>query len=137
MAIHYWMVKTEPGAFSFDDLERDGWTCWDGVRNHQAKKNLATMALNDWVLVYHSITDKAVVGLAKVSKTAYPDPSDSAWTSVDIVPVARFQQPVTLAEIKAASDLQNLPLIKQSRLSVMPLAQKDFEKLLAMGGIAS
>ena len=131
----YWLVKTEPSEFSFDDLLRDGVTVWDGVRNHQAKKNLMAMAIGDWVLLYHSVTEKAVVGLAKVSKAAYADPTDNPderWQVVEIEPVKPFHTRVTLAMIKATATLAEIPLIRQSRLSVMPLSARDFDTLLAL-----
>ncbi|MEB3244411.1 MAG: EVE domain-containing protein [Vampirovibrionales bacterium] len=133
---NYWLVKTEPGEFSFEDLIRDKKTVWDGVRNHQAKKNMMQMALGDLVLVYHSVTQKALAGLAKVSKTAYPDPNDNPqnnWQVVEIVPVKALTQPVSLADIKATPSLADIALIKQSRLSVMPLSAEAFNTLLAMG----
>jgi predicted RNA-binding protein with PUA-like domain len=132
----YWLVKTEPSEFSFDDLLRDGVTVWDGVRNHQAKKNLMAMAIDDWVLVYHSVSEKAVAGLAKVSKAAYVDPKDNpdqSWQVVEIKPVKPMRTRVTLAMIKATASLAQIPLIRQSRLSVMPLSDSDFDTLLALG----
>lgn len=133
---HHWLVKTEPGEFSFQDLERDGKTVWDGVRNYQARNNLMAMAVGDAVLVYHSIRDKAVVGLAQVSRSAYPDPKDNpekTWQVVEIVPIRPFRQPVTLDVIKQTPDLANIALIRQSRLSVMPLKPEEFKTLLEMG----
>jgi predicted RNA-binding protein with PUA-like domain len=136
MAINYWLVKTEPGEFSFEDLVRDGVTVWDGVRNHQAKKNLMAMALGDRVLVYHSVSEKAVAGLAKVSKAAYADPKDNpdrTWQVVEIVPVKPLITRVTLGMIKGTPSLAQIPLIRQSRLSVMPVNEADFLTLLHLG----
>jgi predicted RNA-binding protein with PUA-like domain len=132
----YWLVKTEPGEFSFQDLMRDGKTVWDGIRNHQAKKNLSLMKVGDKVLVYHSVTDKEVVGLAEVTKTAYPDPKenpDKTWLVVELKPVAAFPKTVTLQDIKQTEALSQVALVKQVRLSVMPLTLEAFQCLLKMG----
>lgn len=134
--MQYWMMKTEPGEFSYDDLVRDGKTVWDGVRNYQARNNLKAMKKGDWALVYHSVTEKAIAGIAEVSREAYPDPTDNPkgdWVVVEIKPVKAFKTRVDLATIKATPALAELPLIKQSRLSVMPLSKKDFEFLTQMG----
>jgi predicted RNA-binding protein with PUA-like domain len=139
--MQYWMVKTEPGAFSWEDLVRDGSTVWDGVRNFQARNNLKAMKKGDPVLVYHSVTEKALVGIAQVTREQYPDPKDNPikkdgtqdWVVVDIKPVRPFKHRVSLAEIKATPELAEIPLIKQSRLSVIPLEKKDFDRLVAMG----
>jgi predicted RNA-binding protein with PUA-like domain len=137
--VNYWLVKTEPGEFSFEDLLRDGRTVWDGVRNFQARNNLSAMALGDLVLVYHSISHKAIVGVATVARSGYPDPTDNAkgqWIVVDLAPVKALASPVTLAQIKTDHYLSAMPLVKQSRLSVMPLSQADFNKVLALGETA-
>jgi predicted RNA-binding protein with PUA-like domain len=137
--MQYWMVKTEPGEFSFADLVRDGKTVWDGVRNHQAKKNLGLMKIGDRVLVYHSVTDKEVVGLAEVSREAYPDPTENptgTWLVVEIKPVKPFKQPVSLQTVKETPELAEIALVRQSRLSVMPLEQAAFERLLTLGGLS-
>lgn len=133
----YWLMKTEPGEFSYEDLMRDGKTVWDGVRNHQAKKNMATMKLGDQVLIYHSVTDKAVVGIAEVSKTAYPDPTDpeKKWLVVEVKPVQKLKQPVSLQQVKETASLANIALVRQARLSVMPLEEKAFNTVLEMGGL--
>ncbi len=130
--MNYWLVKQEPEAYSFDDLVTDGRTDWTGVRNFQARNNLQEMKKGDKVLFYHSVSEKAVVGVAKVSKTAFPDPTDEKWIAVEIEPVKKFKKPVSLAEIKANKALDQLPLIKQSRLSVMPLSADAFEEILSM-----
>lgn len=134
----YWMMKTEPNEFSYQDLERDGWTHWDGVRNYQAQNNMKAMAVDDLVLLYHSVGPKEVVGVARVSREAYPDPTEpegSRWILVDIKPVRPLKQPVHLSTIKAHETLAEIPLVKQSRLSVMPLDKKDFADLLKLGGV--
>jgi len=133
---HYWILKSEPSAFSYQDLERDGKTVWDGVRNYQARNNLKLMALNDAVLIYHSVTEKALVGIAKVSKTHYPDPTDNpkgGWVVVEIKPVRALKRPVSLAEIKADPNLADLPLIRQSRLSVIPISKEHYDYLVTLG----
>jgi predicted RNA-binding protein with PUA-like domain len=139
-AMQYWLMKTEPGAFSFDDLIRDGKTVWDGVRNFQARNNLKAMKKGDRVLIYHSVTEKALVGIAEVSREHYPDPTDNPkgdWAVVDVIPVGKLKRPLTLAEIKANQELADLPLIRQSRLSVMPLDKKFFDKLVSLSDTSS
>lgn len=128
--MNYWMVKQEPEKYSFDDLLKDGKTVWDGVRNYQARNNLREMRVGDQVLFYHSVSEKSVVGLAEVSRESFPDPSDEKWIAVEIQPIEKFAKAVTLDEIKAAKDLENIALIKQSRLSVMPLTRAEFETIL-------
>lgn len=133
--MHYWMMKTEPGEFSFEDLVRDGSTVWDGVRNYQARNNMKAMKKGDQVLIYHSVTEKALAGIAKVSKEFYPDPTDNPkgdWVVVQIEPVKPLKRKVTLAEVKETPALSDIPLIKQSRLSVMPLDKADFDQLVAL-----
>lgn len=127
--MNYWLVKQEPEKYSFDDLISDGKTIWDGVRNYQAKNNLRDMKTGDKVLFYHSVSEKSVVGLAEISKESFPDAADEKWIAVEIKPLEKFAKPVTLEEIKAHKDLQNIALIKQSRLSVMPLTKKEFETI--------
>lgn len=128
----YWMVKQEPEAYSFDDFLKDGKTDWTGVRNFQARNNLKAMKKGDEVLFYHSVSEKMVVGLAKVSKEAFPDPTDTDWIAVELKPVEKFKKPLSLAEIKDDSILKETPLIKQSRLSVMPLSKKEFERFIKL-----
>lgn len=133
--MQYWMMKTEPGEFSFEDLVRDGSTVWDGVRNFQARNNMKAMKKGDQVLIYHSVTEKALAGIAKVSKEHYPDPTDNPkgdWVVVQIEPVKPLKRKVTLAEVKNTPALAEIPLIKQSRLSVMPLSKSDFDQLVAL-----
>ena|SRR5688500_4050457 len=130
--MNYWLVKQEPEKYSFDDLIRDEKTVWDGVRNYQARNNLREMKRGDQVLFYHSGTEKAVVGIAEVSRENFPDPADEKWIAVEIKPVEKFKKAVTLDEIKAEKSLENIALIKQSRLSVMPLAREEFETIIKM-----
>ena len=131
--MNYWMVKQEPEKYSFDDLLHDGKTVWDGVRNYQARNNLREMRLADKVLFYHSVSEKAVVGLAEISRESFTDPTDEKWIAVEIKPVKKLAKAVTLDEIKALKDLENIALIKQSRLSVMPLTKAEFETILRLG----
>lgn len=134
--MQYWMMKTEPGEFSFEDLVRDGSTVWDGVRNFQARNNLKAMKKGDRALIYHSVTEKAVVGIAEVIREAYPDPKDNPkgdWVVVDIKPVEALKRRISLAEIKSDPALSNLPLIRQSRLSVLPLEKIDFDRIVKLG----
>lgn len=130
--MQYWLVKSEPETFSWEDLEKAGRTVWDGVRNYQARNYLKNMQIGDLVLFYHSVSEKAIVGLAKVIKTAYQDPTteDTHWVAVDIEPVQKLPKPITLEWIKNQPILQNIPLIKQSRLSVMPLNKEEFDYIM-------
>ncbi len=131
----FWMVKQEPEAYSWDDFVGDGSTAWTGVRNFQARNNLRAMKQGDSVLFYHSVSEKAVVGSATVSKTAFPDPTaaEGDWLSVQLVPKAPFRQPVTLRAIKEHPGLQGIALVRQSRLSVIPLLKEEFDLIVALG----
>jgi predicted RNA-binding protein with PUA-like domain len=132
----YWLVKQEPEAYSFDDLVRDGRTDWTGVRNFQARNNLRQMKAGDAVLFYHSGESKSVVGIAQVAQAPYPDPTadDEQWVAVDIKPVKPLKQPVPLAAMREHPKLATLLLIRQSRLSVMPVSKVEFETIVKMGG---
>ena len=131
----YWLVKTEPGAYSWQDLLDEGTACWDGVRNYQARNNLKAMKKNDRVLVYHSVGPREVVGVTRVTREHYPDPTtdDDRWVAVDLKAVKTVQQPVNLKQIKADELLQDIALVKHSRLSVMPLTRDEFERILELG----
>jgi predicted RNA-binding protein with PUA-like domain len=131
----YWLVKQEPEGYSWDDLVRDRGTEWTGVRNFQARNNLRQMKVGDRVLFYHSGEQKAVVGIAQVAKASYPDPSsdEAQWVAVDIKPLKPLREPVSLAEIKAEAKLGNMLLVRQSRLSVMPVTREEFETFVALG----
>src|SRR5882762_4300976 len=126
--MNHWLMKTEPGTFSWTDLEKVKTTVWDGVRNFQARNNLKAMKKGDVVLFYHSMDDKAVIGLARVSAEAYPDPKDKSWTVVDITAWKKLKRPVSLAEVKATKSLSNMVLVKNSRLSVQPVKEEEFDK---------
>jgi predicted RNA-binding protein with PUA-like domain len=130
----HWLVKTEPETFAWETLVRDGRACWDGVRNFTARNHLRAMRAGDTVLVYHSGDARAVVGIARVSREAYPDPTtdDERWTAVDVVPVRPLPRPVALAEIRAERALSALPLLRQPRLSVMPLPASAARRILAL-----
>lgn len=129
-----WLVKQEPADYPWAQLIAEGATAWTGVRNFQARNHLRAMQPGDPVLYYHSGTERAVVGLARVARAAYPDPTarDGDWVAVDLKPVRALPRPVSLAEIKADPALKNLPLIRQSRLSVMPVGESEFRRLLAL-----
>ncbi len=136
MTTQYWLVKSEPEAYSWDDLVRDGRTAWTGVRNYAARLHLKAMRVGDEILFYHSVEAKSVVGLARVSKTAFPDPTadEEGWVAVELVPVKPFAHPVTLAVIKAEASLQQIALVRQGRLSVMPLKPAEFARINKLGG---
>ena len=132
----YWLFKSEPAAYSFADLVRDGQTAWTGVRNAQARNNLALMAPGDEALIYHSVTEKAVVGRARVVAPAVPDATaeaGSGWVSVDVAAGPALAVPVPLAIIKADARLSEIGLVRQSRLSVVPLTADEYRALLALG----
>ena len=130
-----WLAKSEPETYSWDDFVREGRTDWTGVRNFQARNNLRLMKGGDRVLFYHSGTGKCVVGVAEVARAAYPDPTaaDPQWVAVDLKPVKPLNEPVPLASIRYHAKLANLPLIRQSQLSVMQLTKEEFETILVMG----
>ena len=135
MAKSFWLVKSEPNKYSWDQFVKDGSTYWDGVRNAQARNNLKAMKQGDGVLYYHSNEGKEVVGVARVTKTAYPDPTtdDERWVVVDLEPVKPLKRAVGLAEIKADAKLAKIPLVTQSRLSVMPIDKDAFDSIVALG----
>jgi predicted RNA-binding protein with PUA-like domain len=134
-----WLIKTEPETYSWDDLRRDKKTSWDGVRNYTARNNLKAMRKGDLCLVYHSVGPKEIVGIAEVSREAYPDPTVEAgdpdfkkgWVAVEVKPKQPLPRPVTLAEIKADKLLKHMQLVKQSRLSVCPVTAQQWDAILA------
>ncbi len=134
--MNYWLVKSEPEAYSWTTFVKDGGTAWTGVRNFQARIYLRAMRSGDLVCFYHSVTDKQVVGLAKVAKEAYPDATakEGDWSCVDLAPVKPLVKPVPLDTIKADKVLAEIPLVRQSRLSVSPLTKEQFARLLTLGG---
>jgi predicted RNA-binding protein with PUA-like domain len=136
--VKHWLVKTEPEAYSFAQLQKDKRTAWTGIRNYSARINLRAMAKGDEVFVYHSVSEKAVVGLATVVKTAYPDPTvkpgeKAEWFCVDLKAVRALPKPVTLEAIKAHRSLKDMLLVRQSRLSVAPVSEKEAAELRKMG----
>lgn len=131
--MNYWMVKSEPASYSWDDFSAKQEEVWDGVRNYQARNSLRDMRLGDAVLFYHSGKVKAVVGIAEVSQEAFPDPKDSAWIAVKLKAKRPLKSPVTLEMIKSEYRLSELPMLKQSRLSVLPVGKEEFDLLLKMG----
>ena len=131
----FWIVKQEPSQYSWQQFEKDGSTYWDGVRNYQARNNLKAMKKGDKLLFYHSVIGKEIVGIAEVTRESYPDPTtnDERWVVVDLKPLKAFKVPVPLEIIKTHQELSDIPLIKQSRLSVMPIKKKEFQVLLKLG----
>ncbi len=134
MAKQYWLVKQEPEAYPWADFVKDGKTAWTGVRNFQARNNLRAMKKGDPVVYYHSVSEKQAVGLARVEREAYADPTapEGDWSAVDLSPVKPLARPVTLEAIKADAILKHLPLVRNSRLSVSPLNEAQFQRLLAL-----
>ena len=135
----YWLLKSEPGSWSWEDQVRDGVTEWDGVRNHQADNNMKAMKRGDRCFFYHSVKAKEIVGVVEVVREHYPDPSDASgrFGMVDVKVVAPVRKPVSLKEIKAAPALQDMRLVRQSRLSVSPVTPAEWQRICAMAGIAA
>lgn len=129
----YWLMKSEPSSYSWDDLIRDGSTEWDGVRNNAARLHLKAMKKGDEAFFYASMTDKAIVGVVRITREAQPDPKDAAWVSVHVEPVKPLP-PVTLATIKAEPKLAQMELIRQSRLSVAPVRDEEWDLVLKLAG---
>ena len=130
--MNYWMVKQEPSSYSFDDFSKDGATDWTGVRNYQARNNLIAMTKGDKVLFYHSGDEKAVVGHATVSKSQFPDPTDEAWVAVELSAGRKLKKAVPLSAIKANLALKDIALVKNSRLSVLPLTKDEYDEVVSM-----
>jgi predicted RNA-binding protein with PUA-like domain len=135
----YWLLKSEPSSYAWDDLVRDGRTGWDGVRNAQAANNLKAMRVGDRAFFYHSNEGLAIVGICEIARAWYPDPKDASgrFGMVDVTPVAPVPRPVTLAAIKAEPRLADLALVRQSRLSVVPVGAAHWRILCEMGGVAA
>lgn len=131
--MNYWMVKTEPSSYSWEDFQAKGEDIWDGVRNYQARNFLKEMRLGDPVLFYHSGKDKAVVGVAEVSEEAFPDPKDGDWVAVKLKVNSALPNPVSLQSIKTEDLLSEMLMLRQSRLSVMSVTDQEFELILKMG----
>ncbi|GAC1300880.1 MAG: EVE domain-containing protein [Mucilaginibacter sp.] len=133
--MNYWLIKSEPEKYSWEKFNKDGRTHWDGVRNYQARNNLRAMQEGDLVLFYHSNEGKEIVGIAKVARSFYQDPttSDPNWVVVDLVPVEPLKKPVSLAQVKAEERLKDIHLVRQGRLSVISLRPEEFDLILEMG----
>ncbi len=127
-----WLVKSEPSVYSFDQLMKDGSTVWDGVRNYAARNNLNAMKKNDQVFYYHSNEGTSIVGIAKVSREAFPDPTtnEEAWVAVELKAVKPLKNPVSLTDIKKDPKLKNMALVKNSRLSVQPVLDEEWETVV-------
>lgn len=130
----YWLVKSEPHTWSWDDQVKDGVTFWDGVRNYQARNNMKAMSIGDKAFFYHSGKERAIVGIVEVVKEFYPDPSDESgkFGMVDFKAVKALDTPVTLAQIKAEDSLEDIALVRQSRLSVMPIKEDEWKTILKL-----
>ena len=135
--MNYWLVKSEPFKYSWEQFEKDGKTFWDGVRNYTARNNLKAMKKGDRVLFYHSNEGLAIVGIAEVVKEAYQDPTttDPNWVAVDLKPIKALPKPVTLAQVKAESALKDMDLVRLSRLSVGAVKKREFERVMVMAGV--
>lgn len=133
--MNYWLIKSEPNTYSWDDFVKLKRDHWDGVRNYQARNNLQAMKKGDLALFYHSVNEKSVIGIAEVVKEFYPDPTttDDRWVVVDVVPKQKLKNPVTLAQIKGDERLQDMVLVKNSRLSVQPVRKEEFDIVVGMG----
>jgi len=131
--MNYWLMKSEPGTYSWNDLVRDGKTYWDGVRNYQARNFMKEMKTGDLVLYYHSVNEKQIIGIAKVVREFYQDPStdDERWVAVDIEPVRELGKPVSISEIKSDAGLAEMVLVRNSRLSVQPVSKEEYDIILA------
>jgi predicted RNA-binding protein with PUA-like domain len=134
MPKRYWLIKQEPESYSWGSFVEDGRTSWTGVRNFQARNNLRAMGRGDLVLYYHSVSEKQIVGIAEVAKTAYPDPTatEGEWSCVDLTPLKALPQPVSLELIKGDEILKNMALVKNSRLSVTPVTVGEFARILKL-----
>ena len=135
----YWLLKSEPDAWSWDNQVKEGASMWDGVRNYQARNNLKEMKKNDLCFFYHSITEKSIVGIVKVVREYYPDPTDKTdrFVVVDVKAIKKLKNPVSLDQIKINKKLKNISLVKQSRLSVMPIKKIEWEEIIKLSSISS
>ena len=134
--MNYWLIKSEPGTYSWDDLVRDQQTRWDGVRNFQARNNIRNMRAGDLALFYHSGEERSIPGVARVASAPYPDPTarEGDWSVVDVEPAYALRSPVTLDRIKEERGLKDMVLVRQSRLSVQPVQAKEFDAIVKLGG---
>lgn len=132
MPTRHWLIKSEPEAYSWDDLVRDGETLWDGIRNHRAANNLRAMNKGDQAFFYHSVTGKEIVGIADISEAGLPDPKDAKWAAVKVKPVRALERPVSLAEIKADQKLKDIELVRLSRLSVAEITPAEWKHIVGL-----
>ena len=132
MPKRHWLIKSEPAAYSWDDLMRDGETLWDGIRNHRAASNLRTMEKGDQAFFYHSVTGKEIVGIAEVSEAGLADPKDGNWAAVRVKPVRALERPVSLVEIKADPKLAGIELVRLSRLSVAEITPAEWDRIVEL-----
>ncbi|MFW5687679.1 MAG: EVE domain-containing protein [Bacteroidota bacterium] len=132
--MNHWLVKSEPEAYSWQQFQQEGKAVWDGVRNYQARNNLKEMKKDDLVLFYHSVSEKRVMGIARVVREYYQDPTtdDQRWVAVDLAPEKALPHPITLEQVKNDDRLENIALVKQSRLSVMPLSREEFDVIVQL-----
>ena len=130
--MNYWLMKTEPDSFSWDNLEKAGKATWDGVRNFQARSNLKEMKKGDLVFIYHTGDEKSVIGIAQVQREFYPEPGDAEWVVIDIVPQKRLKRPVSLSEVKSDKQLKDMKLARVPRLSVQPVTKSEFDYVVKM-----
>ena len=130
--LQFWLLKSEPGTWSWDSQVKEGVSMWDGVRNYQARNNLMKMKINDLCFFYHSVTEKSIIGIVKVVKEYYPDPTDESgkFVVVDVEPTIKLDNPVSLEQIKNNRKMKNIALVKQSRLSVMPLTKIEWDEII-------
>ena len=130
----YWLLKSEPNAWSWENQVKEGASMWDGVRNYQARNNLKKMKKNDLCFFYHSVTERSIVGILKIVKEYYPDPTDKTgrFVVVDVKAIKKLKNPVSLDQIKESGELQDIALVKQSRLSVMPLKKNEWDIIIKM-----
>lgn len=128
----YWLLKTEPETYSWDNLIQDKKTTWDGVRNFQARSNLKAMKKGDVVFIYHTGNEKAIIGTAKVLKENYPDPKEKDWVVIDLAPEKKLKKPVSLSQIKGDKRLSNMVLVRASRLSVQPVKPEEFDLIVGL-----
>jgi predicted RNA-binding protein with PUA-like domain len=135
--MNYWLIKSEPVKYSWEKFEKDGKACWDGVRNYAARNNLRAMKKGDLALYYHSNEGLEIVGIAKVLKEAYQDPTteETAWLAVDFQPYKKLKKPVTLPQVKADKILKEMDLVRLSRLSVSIVTREQFDRVLDLGGM--
>jgi len=130
--MNYWLLKTEPDTYSWEDLIKDRKTVWDGVRNFQARSNIKAMKKDDIAFFYHTGDEKAIIGLSTIAKEHFPDPKDKEWAAIEIIPKQKLKKPVSLAQIKADKRLSDMVLVRAARLSVQPVTKKEFEIIIGL-----